>query len=80
MDKQLLETRLTIIMVREDKNFLTTFNEFQSLLIKYFKFAYSLDEIESALFRLEEAYIVNQADEEHKIATIINEEQEEDFI
>lgn len=80
MDKALLDTRLSIVMVRENKTFLTTFTEFQSLLKKYFNLEYTLDEIETALYRLEEAYICNQAEEEKKIASIINQEQEEDFV
>lgn len=79
MNKQLLETRISIIMVRETKTFLTPFTEFKAILFQYFKHEYSLDEIESALYRMEEAYMCNQAAEEEKIASIIIEEQE-DFI
>lgn len=70
MNKQLLETRLSIIMVKEGKNFLSSFLEYQKLLLQYFEFEYSLDEIENALHRIEESTIEEEFQKNREIIEI----------
>ena len=60
MDKQLLEVRLSIVMRRENYNFLEKFTTFQTKLKKYFNYEYTLDEIENALHKMEERYIIQE--------------------
>jgi hypothetical protein len=69
MDKALLQTRLSIVMVKENYNFLNTLRDFQIKLKKYFAFEYTEDEIEDALHQMEENYIVQQfeEDQEHQL-------------
>ena len=75
INKQLLETRLTIIMVRESYTFVDKISNFQRQLKSYFNVDYNLDEIENSLKDLEEAYLFHE-DELQKQNTI---EYEEDF-
>lgn len=70
MNKQLLETRLSIIMVKEGKDFLSSFLEYQKLLLQYFEFEYSLDEIENALYRIEESTIEEEFQRNREIIEI----------
>jgi hypothetical protein len=78
MDKQLLQTRLSIVMLRDQLTFLNSFNEFQVLLKKHFKYEYTLDEIETGLHQLEESYMLNEAKENEIISSMANVEIEED--
>jgi hypothetical protein len=59
----LLGTRLTILMVRFEYNFLTSLSDYQSQLKKLFNYEYNQDEIEKALHTLEEAHIATELDE-----------------
>lgn len=74
INKQLLDTRLTIIMVREGYNFLTPLKDFKLKLKEYFSVDYTEDEIENAIKGLEEAYICHEYELERQII-----EHEEDF-
>ena len=67
---QLLQTRLSIIMKRENYNFLNTLTDFQLQLKKYFKEEYSQDQIEDALHEMEENYIVKELEETNYIIEI----------
>lgn len=75
MNEQLLESRLSIILFNYDKNFLTPLTELQLLLLKEFKFEYTLDEIENALHRMEESTI----EEDYKRSENIVEIEEDNF-
>lgn len=66
MNKQLLQTRLSIIMVRENYNFLTSLGSFVLKLKNYFNEDYTQDEIENALHKMEENFIVQQFEEEQE--------------
>lgn len=58
----LLGTRLTILMVRYDYNFLNSLSDYQFKLKKLFNYNYTQDEIEIELKKLEEAHIAYQID------------------
>jgi hypothetical protein len=59
-EKHKLQTRITIVQVKEDFNFLTPLNQYKSKLKEYFNVDYNEDEIESALHEIEEAYIEDE--------------------
>jgi hypothetical protein len=75
INKQMLETRLTIVMVRENYTFLNTISNFKIKLKELFNVDYSEDEIENALHELEEAYIVHEFEREQQEFV----EHEEDY-
>lgn len=57
IELQLLESRLTILIVKEKYDFSTSLIDYQKKLIEYFNFNYTLDEIETALSKLEETHL-----------------------
>jgi hypothetical protein len=62
--QQLLSVRLSIVMIRENYNFLNTLNDFQLQLKKHFNYEYTQDEIENALHKMEEDFLAKQFIEE----------------
>lgn len=62
-----LEVRISIVMLREKLNFLSTIKSFQVELKRYFDYEYTLDEIENALHSMEETFIDHEAQEEYQI-------------
>lgn len=72
MNKELLETRLIIVMRRDQYNFLSSLINYQIALKQYFSEDYTLDEIETTLHVIES----NQLEEESKQQVI---EYPEDF-
>lgn len=60
LNKQKLQVRLTIIMTKENYNFLTPFVDYKRKLKEYFNADYSEDEIENTLHEIEEAYIEDE--------------------
>lgn len=75
-DIRLLDTRISIIMVRENYTFLNTISDFKVKLYEYFKVYYSEDLIESCLNRLQEAHLANEYEQQQQHIIEI----EEDFI
>ena len=61
-NKLLLVIRITILMVRFGYNFLNSPQDYQSKLKSLFKYEYELRDITLALYKLEEAHIVSEAD------------------
>lgn len=57
MSKQLLKSRISIVMIRLEYTFLNSLIDFQSQLKKLFAFEYTLDEIEDTLHQMEEDFI-----------------------
>lgn len=53
MIKQLLDSRLAIIIVKHNYNFQTSLNQYQSKLKQVFNEEYTLDEIENCLQELD---------------------------
>lgn len=74
INKELLATRITIIMVRENYTFLNTISDFKNKLKEYFNVNYTDDEIETTIHDLEEAYLFHEYEKEKQII-----EHEEDF-
>lgn len=64
MSKHLLEVRISIILRKDNLTFISPIADFHYKLKQYFNFDYSLDEIESALYSLEESYIEVEAQTE----------------
>lgn len=75
INKELLTTRISILMGRENYTFLTSTESYQSKLYDYFKVRYTSNEIIEALHELEEAYMLHEYEKEKHIV-----ETEEDFI
>ena len=61
-NKMFLVIRMTIVMVRFGYNFLNSPQDYQAKLKSLFKYEYSIKEITLALYKLEEAHIVSEAD------------------
>jgi hypothetical protein len=74
LNKQKLQVRLTILMVKEEFNFFTPLNEYRQKLKEYFNADYTEDEIENTLHEIEEAYIEDEFEKEQ-----VNYEIPEDF-
>lgn len=64
---KLLQIRLSIIMRVENYTFITSLYDFQNQLKLKFQHEANLDEIENALYKLEETYINNLEEESKQI-------------
>lgn len=70
MNKNLLQVRISIILIRENYTFLNNLKDFQLQLKKYFNEEYSQDKIEDALHEMEETYIIKELEETNQITDL----------
>ena len=70
VNKQLLETRITIIQVRENYSFLHKIEQYKIKLQEYFKTDYSEFDIGNALTNLEEAYLNHEYEQAQQVLEI----------
>lgn len=70
INKQMLETRITIVMARENYSFLHKISEYKIKLKEYFLVEYGEAEIGKALRDIEEAYMQHEYDKLQQIIEI----------
>lgn len=74
MTKQLLESRIAILMAKENYSLKSNLKTYQDKLKQYFSFEYTLDEIENALNKLEDNELIEEYKREQESIVVLSQE------